>query len=141
MGGHIGPLVRRAVFAVLAGAIVLGALDGGSVALTRLQLPEDIKQAGYAATEVSGRNQTNRQTAVAAWKAADKDAGEHGVAIESKDFTIYPDGRVTLTGTKTAPTLLLHRVAALEHLTRVTSTETVKALPYASAPQLPRRNR
>ena len=48
----------------------------------------------------------------------------------SKDFTIYPDGSVTLTGTKTAPTLLMQHVAVFDHLTHVSTTVTVEPLPY-----------
>ncbi len=53
--------------------------------------------------------------------------------MRDKDFTIYPDGRVTLTGVKTAPTLLLDRVSVLKHFTQVSTTVTVTALPYADS--------
>jgi hypothetical protein len=134
-------LTQRALLLVVAAMLALSGIDGGSIYLTRLQLPDDVEAAGYAATEVSVKGQVNRQTAVAAWRAAEDEAQTQGFAVEAKDFTIYPDGRVTLTGTKNAPTLLLHRVHALRHLLRVTDTETVTALPYASAPQLNRRTR
>jgi hypothetical protein len=133
--------VKVALVLVVAAVVVLSAIDGGSVYLTQLQLPDDVESAGYAATEVSTKGQTNRQTAVAAWRAAEDEAEGKGIAIRSRGFTIYPDGRVTLTGTKKAPTLLLHRVHALRHLLRVTDTETVTALPYSSAPRLNRRTR
>ncbi len=52
--------------------------------------------------------------------------------MPSKGFTIYPDGRVTLTGTKTAPTILLHRLSFLSHFAEVSTTVTVEPLPYTS---------
>ena len=134
-------LVQRTLLLVVAAVVVLSALDGGSVFLTRLALPDDVESAGYAATEVSTKGQTDRQTAFAAWQAAENEAKAKGFAIKAEDFTIYPGGRVTLTGTKKAPTLLLHRVHALRHLLRVTDTETVTALPYSSAPRPIRRTR
>jgi hypothetical protein len=134
-------VAKRAVLLVVGVAFVLGALDGGSVALTRLQLPDDVKTAGYAAAEVSSPGPTDRQTAVAAWKAAEQAAEKNGFTVPSHDFTIYPDGRVQLTGSREAPTFLLHRVRALQHLALVTSTQTVKALPFTSSPQLLRRTR
>ena len=141
MGGQFGLVLRRAVLLVVAVVIVLSALDGGSVALTQMQLPDHVKTAGYAAAEVSGSGPTDRQTAVAAWRAAEQAAEKNGFTVRPRNFTIYPDGRVQLTGTREAPTLLLHRLHALQHWARVTSTQTVKALPYTSSPLLPRRTR
>ena len=51
--------------------------------------------------------------------------------IRAKNFTIYKDGRVTLTGVQTAPTLLLEHIGALQHFTTVKATDTVTALPYS----------
>ncbi len=141
MVGQIRRLVQRALLVVVGAVIVLGALDSGSVALTQMQLPERVRTAGHAATEVSAQGKVNRQTAVSAWKAAERSAEQQGFTISTTDFTIYPDGRVSLTGTRAAPTLLLHRVDALRHLARVSDTETVKPLPYSSAPQPTRRTR
>ena len=65
-----------------------------------------------------------------ALSAAQQDALAHGITVVSKGFTIYPDGSVTLTGTKTAPTLLMQHVALLSRLTHVSTTLTVEPLPY-----------
>ena len=49
--------------------------------------------------------------------------------IVFRTFTsILPD--VTLTGTKTAPTLLIKHLAVLSHWARVSTTLTVEPLPY-----------
>jgi hypothetical protein len=141
MGGQLAVFAKRAMFLVVAAVIVLAALDGGSVALTRLELPDNVKTAGYAAAHVSNAGPTDRQTALAAWRAAEQSAEKDGFRVRPKNFTIYPDGRVQLTGTRVAQTLLLHHLHALEYLARVTSTQTVKALPFTSSPQLPRRTR
>ena len=50
--------------------------------------------------------------------------------MNRKNFEIYPDGSVTLTGTKTAPTLLLKHLSVFAHWARVSNTLTVAPLPY-----------
>jgi hypothetical protein len=42
---------------------------------------------------------------------------------------LFPDGRVELTGARTAPTLLLAHISSLSDLTSAESTETVTPPP------------
>ena len=116
------------VFAV---GFALAVVDGGSVVLTKMSVPDDVQAAGHAAAEVAKNGPANRQTAAAAHLAAQDSAKLHGITVHTKDFTIYPDGRVTLTAGKTAPTLLLERVPQLAHLADVTTTTTVEPLPFS----------
>jgi hypothetical protein len=119
--------------AMVMAALVLAvlALDAGSVALTKMSSADDVQQAGYRAAEVAKNGTANRQTAVAALAAAGQDAETHEITVQGKDFTIYPDGRVTLTGTKTAPTLLMKHLSVFDRLIEVSTTVTVEPLPYA----------
>ena len=94
--------------------------------------PDDVRTAGYAAAAVAKAGPTTRQVAVYALQVAQQSADGHDVTVPSKGFTIYPDGRVTLTGTKTAPTILLHRLSFLSHFAEVSTTVTVEPLPYTS---------
>jgi hypothetical protein len=110
--------------------VVLGGIDAGSVALTRMALPDDARAAGHTATELVGHAAPSQPLADAALAAAREEARTHGVAVRRRGFTIYPDGRVTLTAVKEAPTLLLGRVGALRHFTEVRTTVTVEPLPY-----------
>ena len=118
--------------AIIVAALVLAvlAVDSGSIMLTKMSSTDDVKQAGHQAADVAKHGPATRQTAIAALAAAEQEAGTHGISVASKDFTIYPDGRVTLTGTKTAPTLLMKHLSAFDHLIHVHTTLTVEPLPY-----------
>ena len=123
-------MIRPVLALVAATAVTLGTLDAGSVALTRISVPDDVRRAGQiAATAVQGQPAT-RQTARLAFDAAQTEARHHGIVVHTKDFTLYPDGRVMMTAGRTAPTLLLHRVERLSGYADVRSTVTVEPLPY-----------
>jgi hypothetical protein len=123
---HLGRLLAVASTA----AVVLAALDAGSVALTHISVPDDARRAGQiAATAVEGQPAT-RQTARIAFDAAQTETRHHGIVVSTEDFTLYPDGRVTMTARRTAPTFLLHRLEMLSGYADVRSTVTVEALPY-----------
>jgi hypothetical protein len=57
-----------------------------------------------------------------AYEAAHFSAAEQGDSIAPTDFTIGSDGRVTLTLQRTAPTLLLEKIAPLRHWAEVRTT-------------------
>lgn len=134
MRGLLRLLSLRSLGILVAVALVLLAVDGGSVMLTRMSEPDDVRTAGYAAAAVAKAGPTTQQVAVYALQVAQQNADGHEISVPSKGFTIYPDGRVTLTGTKTAPTLLMHRLSFLKRFTEVSTTVTVEPLPYESAP-------
>lgn len=124
------PPIRPLCYLVVAAGFVLGAVDGGSVVLTRLAVPDDVRAAGQAAAGAVEGQPTNRQTAAVAYEVASDQARPHGLTVSRNGFTLYPDGRVQLTASRTAPTLLLDRVPALQHFAEASVTETVAALPY-----------
>ena len=123
---------RSAVGYFLAAALFLIALvDGGSVVMSRLTVPDDAVAAGHEAAQAVEGLPVTQETVVLAFEAAQSAATPRGVTVEADDFALYRDGRVTLTVSRTAPTLLLQHVPGLRDLARVSSTATVTALPYS----------
>lgn len=126
------PINLRGFVAVLGFALlVLASVDGGSVFLTRMAVPDEARQAGYAAAAAVANEEATPQSVRVAFEAAREDARARDISISTRSFTLYPDGRVTLTARRTAPTLLLHRISALSHLAEVHATVTVAALPFS----------
>lgn len=111
----------------VAAAFGVAVLDGGSTALTTLQVPDRVQTVGRVAATASVDKPIDRATAVAAYNAAKAQADTYGIAVDPRTFILQPDGRITLTGTKTAPTLVAGHIGPLRHLTRVRSTATVEA--------------
>ncbi len=137
-------LVRRAVLAAVLALLALAVVDGGSVLLTRLTVPDDVRDAGQqAAAVVADRREPvlSRQTATAALAAARSQGDEHHLEIAAESFVVYPDDRVDLTGTRTAPTFLLKRLPGLGQLLEVSSTLSVEPLAVDSSATDPGRLR
>ena len=122
--------IRPIGYLLVASAFIGGGIDAGSVVLTRLTVPDQVLEAGQVAAAAVEDKPATRQNAVVAFAAATEEARPHGLKIKAKSFTLYPDGKVELTGSRTVPTLLLHRIPALRHFTRVKSTTTTTALPF-----------
>lgn len=125
------PISRSGIGLMLAAALFLIALiDGGSIVMSRLTVPDDAMAAGHEAAQAVEGLPVTQQTVVLAFEAAQGAATPRGVTVEADDFALYADGRVTLTVSRTAPTLLLQHVPGLRDLARVSSTTTVTALPF-----------
>lgn len=119
-----------------AGALALLLLvDTGSLLLTRVSTPDRVHDAGRAAAEAVEGLALTQQSAVLAYDAARSAAADHSLQIDQDDFRVLPHGRVRITATRTAPTLLLHRLPRLERYIEVSATEIVEPLPYRSAAQ------
>lgn len=123
--------LRPLVWVVVAVVATVAVLDAGSVLLTRLAVSDQAREAGYAAAEAARDRPVDRQAAQVALRAAREQAGTNGNRVRARDFVLRVDGRVSLTAGRTAPTLLLHRIPQLRHLTRVTDSVTVAPLPYS----------
>lgn len=121
--------------------LVLTVIDGGSIFLTRMSVPDAAKNAGYAAAAAAEGQPTTRRTVLVAYSAARDDGQKRNLKIKTKNFTLYPDGKVKLTATRTARTVVLHRISAWSHWADVSATVTVSALPYASTVENTARNR
>lgn len=125
------PALRPLVWTAVAVVLVMAVLDTGSVVLTRLAVPDQAREAGYAAAEAVKGKPVDRQTALVALRAARQQAGTDGNTVRARLFIVRPDGRVTLSVRRKAPTLLLHRIPQLKPLARVTETVTVAPLPFS----------
>lgn len=123
--------LRPLVWTALAVALTLVVLDTGSIVLTKLAVPDQAREAGYAAAEAVEGKPVNRTTAQEALRVAREQAGTNGNGVRARDFVVRTDGRVTLTARRTAPTLVLHRIPQLRGLARVTETVTVSRLPFS----------
>lgn len=126
----LSPL-RPIGYLLVASAVLGFGIDAGSVVLTRLSVPDEVREAGQAAAAAVEGEPATRQTAAVALAAAAEEGRPHGLEFRAKSFTLYPDGKVELTGTRTAPTLLLDYLPPLRHFTTVKSTATVTALPFS----------
>lgn len=123
-------MIRLLIRLALVGGVVVATLDLGSVVLTKAQMPDDVRTAGQVAVTNASGKPIDRRTAIGALAAARKEATKHEVTIEAGTFFLQPDGSITLTGTKTAPTLLAGRLGTLRDLTVIASTATVGELPF-----------
>ena len=123
----------RSTIAWFVAMLVVGLtlVDGGSVAITRASVPDEARNAGYSAAEAAHGMPNTQQAALIAYDAATRSGASAALRIERKGFTVYPDGKVTLTVTRTAPTLVFKHLPVLRDLTVVTATTTVTALPYS----------
>ena len=125
------PPIRPIGYLLVATAVLGFGIDAGSVAMTRLAVPDDVREAGHAAVAAVEGMPVTRQTASIALEAAAHEARPHGLKVKSKHFMLYQDGRVELTASRRAPTLLLDRISVLRHYAAVKSTATVTALPLS----------
>jgi hypothetical protein len=135
------PNLRGFALLLAAAAFVLSVIDGGSIFLTRMSVPDAAKNAGYAAARAAENQPMTRRTVLVAYNAARDDGEKRNLKIKTKNFTLYPDGKVKLTATRTARTLALHRISAWSHWADVSATVTVSALPFASPAENVARDR
>jgi Flp pilus assembly protein TadG len=124
--------MRGLVWMLASVVLLLTVIDGGSIFLTRMSLPDAARDAGYAAATAADGQPTTRRTALVAYNAAREEGEKRGLRIRTKNFTLYPDGKVKLTATRTAGTFILHRFPSLSHLADVRATVTVSTLPFAT---------
>jgi hypothetical protein len=127
------PSVRGLALILAAVVFLLSVIDGGSVFLTRVSVPDAARNAGYAAARAAENQPMTRRTVLVAYTAARDDGEKRNLQIKTKNFTLYPDGKVKLTASRTAGTLVLRRIPSWSHWADVSATVTVSALPYASS--------
>jgi hypothetical protein len=125
------PPIRPIGYFLVAAVVVGFGVDAGSVVLTRLSTPDEVREAGQAAAEAVKGMPVDRRAASMAFAAAADEGRTHGLRIRSRDFRLFPDGRVELTADRTAPTLLLDHISMLSDLTSVEASATVTALPFS----------
>lgn len=131
MTSTVGAGRTRALLWALAGLILLIALiDGASVTIARIQIDEDAKTSARFATQQIHDAPVNQETARVAYAAAVSALPNDAETIivdapgDTEDFRVHADGAVTLTVTRTAPTLVFQHLPKLRNLTVVTVTHT-----------------
>jgi hypothetical protein len=110
--------------------IVVALMDAGSLAIVHVTVPDHAREAGRAAAQASHGLPATQQTALVAYEAAQRVADPHDETVRRDDFTVYDDGRVTLTVQRTAPTVLVRFVPGLRNLTVAETTATVEPSRY-----------
>jgi hypothetical protein len=108
--------------------------DLGSVVVVRMTVPDDAAEAGRAGVQAIGfnvlSNAATPQNAQAAYEAASSVAKLHRQEVDPKTFTVFKDGSVHLTVTRTAPTVLFKRLPGFRALTSTQTTTTVAPVQY-----------
>ena len=114
----LGWLTRIIIGLTLLGVFAFDALSVGSASLT-------VSDAANGAA-IAGRDAYNNSpiNKVAAFNAAQKFATEHGAILDASHFSISQDGRVTVTVTKVAHTVVLEHIPPLSTWTVRSATAT-----------------
>jgi hypothetical protein len=107
------------------------AWDAGAVTLTHMSVPDDAQQAGQAAAQaIQYMTSPTPDEAQAAFTAAQGVTNPNGETINPTTFTIYQDGSVTLTVSRSTDTLLFKYLPFLSGLDKTSTTVTVDRATY-----------
>lgn len=126
--------IRTAAWAVFALVAVGAVVDGGSCSLARVQVDDSAKTAARVAAQSIESQPINQATAEAAYTAADSALPSEDESIvrdgpgSEQDFRLGPDGSITLTVQRTAPTLVFKYVPGLKDFTTASVTVTQQPL-------------
>jgi hypothetical protein len=108
--------------------------DLGSVVVVQLSVPDDAQEAGRAGVQAIAfkvnPTAATPQNVTAAFEAASNVAKLHRQAVDPKTFTVFKDGSVQLTVSRTAPTMLFKHVPGLRDLAVSKTTTTVPMVRY-----------
>jgi hypothetical protein len=120
--GDRGDIVLGWLTKLVAVLAVLGLLgfDAVSLALARFTAEDHAQQAARAAAATFSQTHVPQ----AAYDAALGEVVAHGDTIDPASFATAQDGAVTLTLSRTAPTLLLERIPQLRGWTQMSATVT-----------------
>jgi hypothetical protein len=108
------------------------AWDGGAVTLMRMSVPDDAQQAGQAAV-LAIQYMTGNPTAdeaQSAFNSAKQVTDEHGETLDPTSFTIFQNGSVRLTVSRSISTVLFKYLPGLSDLDKTTTTVTVNRSTY-----------
>ncbi len=111
----LGWLTRLALTLAVLGLVVF---DGVALVAATFQTEDAATSAARAAAE-SFRSSHDVQKA---YDAAYAEVADSGDSVGTKDFRVAADGRVTLSVTRTAHTLVLRKIGPLEHFATRTAT-------------------
>lgn len=123
-------LARRCLGMVIAAVVLVLVFDTGSIVLSKVRVQDDVLTAGLAGSRAVEGLPATPGTASVALRMAEAEARKHGLRLQRARFLLYAGGTVELSGSRTAPTLLLHRLEPLRHLADVRATATARPRPY-----------
>lgn len=129
----VATAIRLSKIAVVTAGLVLVVIDGGSCALASMSVSDTVKDAGLAAVNAVTNQPVNYRTATTAYQAAQRVAMDnHAQVITDGDdgFALQADRSITLTVTRTAPTLLMSHIGPLRHYTEARASWTAKPPTY-----------
>jgi hypothetical protein len=108
--------------------------DLGSVVVVRMTVPDDAAEAGRAGVQAISwdlrSSAATPQNAQTAYEAASNVAKLHRQEVDPQTFTVFKDGSVHLTVTRTAPTVLFKRLPGIRSITSTKTTTTVAPVRY-----------
>ena len=121
---------RMVLWTLFAAALFVAVIDGGSVALARMQVSDDAQGAAREAAQAVAGQPINPTTAQVAYDAGlmalpnDRERIVKNGPGDAQDFRVGADGSVTLTVTREAPTLVFKHLPPLRDWTHASSTYT-----------------
>ena len=110
--------------------VVVFAIDGASIVLTKAKAADKANAAGYAAVRVTQNKQITEAVAEQAYERAQATMPDESMNVArqgihpGEEFSVDADGAVTLTVVKQAPTILMGRIGYFDDITRVAETYT-----------------
>lgn len=131
MASSIGAGRTRALlWAVAALAFLAVLVDAGSCTIARMQVDEDAKTAARHAVQQIAGSPVNQETALIAYSAATSALPNKNETIitngpgDKEDFRLGADGSITMTVTRSAPTVVFKYLPKLKDFTIAKSTHT-----------------
>lgn len=120
VGGDRGDIVLGWLTRLTVTLAVLGLVlfDGVSLVAARFQAADAAGLAARAAAEEFRASKDVQK----AYDAAYAEVAEDGDTVGTQDFSVAPDGTVSLSVTRVASTLVLEKVAPLRRYTEATAT-------------------
>lgn len=123
--------IRPLAYLLAVAGLAVPTFDAGSIMLTRFSVADGVRASGQAAAKAIEELPTSRQTSALAYRVATQEAESYRLTLSSEDFLIYPDGRVQVTGSRTAPTMLLGHLGPLGEMVSISDTLTVSAPTFS----------
>ena len=123
-------LLGRVSWLLILATLLVLVIDTGSIVLSRVRVKDDVLTAGLAGSGAVEGLPATPGTASVALRAAEAEAHQRRLRLQRSKFLLYAGGTVELSGSRTAPTLLLHRLEPLRHFADVRASATARPRPY-----------
>jgi hypothetical protein len=118
----LGWLTKIALVIVV---VAIPSFDAVSVGVARVGASDTAQNAAITGSDVW---RTSKGDVQKAYEAAVGYAADHGATIAPEQFSVAPDGTVTVTVERTATTLVFYRIGASKKWTHIVATASGKSL-------------